>query len=131
MMNITKRMGKGMGNMAELSSHVLGERLKTARKNAGLTQKQVADYLGVSVPQISYWENGQREIDLSSLSKLADLYGYSLSWFLGSDISTEVPVSISYRTEALSEADLKIVAWANRFVRNLELLKRLVEGHHE
>jgi transcriptional regulator with XRE-family HTH domain len=116
--------------LAELTNRVVGGRLKDARRAAGLTQKQVADYMGVAGPQISYWEQGERQIDISSLSKMADLFGYSLSWFLGDDAQNST-ISVSYRTDALSEADLKTVAWATRFVKNLELLQHLLENRHE
>lgn len=115
---------------AEITSQVIGDRLRKARKAAGLTQKQVADYMGVAGPQISYWEQGERQIDISSLSKMADLFGYSLPWFLGDDAESGT-ISVSYRADSLSEADLKTVAWATRFVKNLDLLQRLLEGHHE
>ena len=32
--------------------------IQEKRKELGLTQEQVADYLGVSIPAVSKWENG-------------------------------------------------------------------------
>ena len=56
---------------------LIGVRLKEARTRAGFTQEQVAAALNIARGQISYYENGHREIDLTTLMKLADL-GYSV-----------------------------------------------------
>ncbi|MGI6037774.1 MAG: helix-turn-helix domain-containing protein [Limnochordia bacterium] len=113
--------------MANLKA--IGARLKAARKRAGLTQEQAAAVLDVARGQISYYENGRREIDITSLIKLADLYGYSVHHFLeGSPISEEedVELSIAFRADALSESDLDTIAWIKRFTRNLSELDSLV-----
>ena len=34
------------------------EQIKNYRKTAGLTQEQVANYLGVSTPAVNKWEKG-------------------------------------------------------------------------
>lgn len=52
-----------------------GERIKEARKRAGLTQKQLADKLGISYVGISQWENNQRNPKLETLQRIADALG--------------------------------------------------------
>lgn len=71
----------------------IGQKLQEARKKAGLTQEQVADYLGVNKVQLSYYENGAREISIETLQQLADLYGYTLNYFLDDEKSTDPAVS--------------------------------------
>jgi len=56
---------------------ILGSLLKDARKNSKLTQKDVADKLGVTFQNISSWELGKSKIDIDNLLKLCDLYGIS------------------------------------------------------
>ena len=34
----------------------IGEQIREYRKNAGLTQEQVANYLGVTAPAVNKWE---------------------------------------------------------------------------
>lgn len=53
--------------------------IAAARVNANLTQKQLADKLGVSNTSVVEWENGKREIPLRHLIKLAELSGLSIS----------------------------------------------------
>ena len=36
----------------------IGEKIRKYRKAAGLTQEQVAGYLGVSAPAVHKWEKG-------------------------------------------------------------------------
>ena len=53
------------------------------RKINKLTQKQVAEYLGISQPSISAPKNGQSEPTLTNLVKLADLFDVSVDYLLG------------------------------------------------
>ena len=57
--------------------------LKALRKAKGLTQVELARFLGISQNNYSYWENGKVKIDNDSLKKLADFYGVSIDYLLG------------------------------------------------
>lgn len=57
--------------------------LRAARKAKGLTQKEVAAYIGISQNNYSYWENGKVKIDNESLQKLADFFGVTTDYLLG------------------------------------------------
>lgn len=58
------------------------ERLREARKAAGLNQEAVALILGVKQNFISRIETGERRIDPVELDELAKLYGKPIGWFL-------------------------------------------------
>lgn len=60
-------------------------RLKDVRKSKGLTQQDVAKYVGISQNNYSYWENGKVKIDNDSIKKLADLFNVSVDYLLGRD----------------------------------------------
>lgn len=60
----------------------LVERLKRARKEAGLDQEKVAKLLGVSQSYISKVESGQRRIDLVQLKQFAKIYKKKLNFFI-------------------------------------------------
>lgn len=49
-----------------------GERIRAARKNAGLTQEDLGKKLGVSYVGISQWENNVRNPKFSTLARIAD-----------------------------------------------------------
>ncbi len=63
----------------------IGERLKNARSEHGLTQEQVAEELGVSRQSISNWENNRSYPDIVSVIKMSDLYSVSLDELLKED----------------------------------------------
>lgn len=50
----------------------IGERIKAARKKAGLTQKELGDKLGVSYQMIGQYENDSRKPKLETLEKIAN-----------------------------------------------------------
>lgn len=60
-------------------------RLKELRKSRGLTQTDVAKYIGISQNNYSYWENGKVKIDTGSMQKLADFFGVTVDYILGND----------------------------------------------
>ena len=60
-------------------------RLRECRKIKGLTQKCVADMLGVSSPAISQWEKGETSPSSENLAKLAKIYGVSTDYLMGLD----------------------------------------------
>ena len=82
----------------------LGETLQTLRKEAGLSQEQVARQLFVSRQTISKWENGQAEPGVESLKALAKLYGVSLDRLVGAE-PLSVPESHQPEMERAGPAD--------------------------
>lgn len=50
------------------------QKLKILRKSKNLKQKDVAEELNVSIKTISNYENGNRKLPITYVSKLAKLY---------------------------------------------------------
>ena len=63
-----------------------GKLLCDLRKAKGLTQKQVADKLGVVPKTVSKWETGHGFPDVSTVSALADILGVSEKTILSGDL---------------------------------------------
>ncbi|MBR5419466.1 helix-turn-helix transcriptional regulator [Candidatus Saccharibacteria bacterium] len=71
----------------------LPERLIKLRKNAGLSQEEVADKLEVTRQTVSKWETGQSSPDLDKVLPLCNLYGVTPDELLhdgGSDEADEL-----------------------------------------
>ena len=60
----------------------LVERLRKARKEKGLDQKDVAKILKVSQSYVSKIESGQRRIDIVQLKAFAKIYGKKIDYFI-------------------------------------------------
>ena len=63
----------------------IGEKLRDARNQKGLTQEEVADEIHVSRQTISNWENNRSYPDIISVILLSDLYQMSLDVLLKGD----------------------------------------------
>lgn len=62
---------------------ILAERLRQCRKEAGLTQWQVAVYCDITEKAYQNYELMTREPKLEILVKIADWYGVSLDYLTG------------------------------------------------
>lgn len=68
---------------------MLGDNIKTLRKNKGLTQEELAIKLRVVRQTVSKWEKGFSVPDADMLQKLADILEVDVKQLLGAEIETE------------------------------------------
>ena len=61
------------------------ENLQRLRKQAGLSQEEVAQKLFLSRQSISKWENGGAEPGIENLKALAKLYGVTVDELVGNE----------------------------------------------
>jgi len=61
----------------------IGERIKSLRKQNGMTQEKLAEYLCVSYQAVSKWECGLTNPDLSLIAPLTKLFNISADELLG------------------------------------------------
>lgn len=59
------------------------ERLKDLRKQAGLTQVDVAEKLGISQPAYASWERGVKKPTQDNLVKIAQILNASVDYLVG------------------------------------------------
>lgn len=64
-----------------------GEKLRSLRMKAGLTQLDIAEKLDVSAAAIGAWENGRAKPRLTKLGQLAELLGTSAADLMGEEAS--------------------------------------------
>ncbi len=58
-------------------------RLKDLREDFDLKQKEIAEYLHIKQNTYSQYENGQRQLPIDILIKLAKYYNVSTDYILG------------------------------------------------
>ncbi len=57
----------------------IGDRIKICRKNAGITQKELADMAGISLMSIRRYENNERQPRIDHIKKIASILKVSIS----------------------------------------------------
>lgn len=72
----------------------LGQKIKKARCDANLTQKDLAERLNVTFQTVSKWENDTTEPDLATLRALAKLLECSLEYLISDQEDSPAPTPI-------------------------------------
>ncbi len=67
------------------------QRLIALRKEKGLTQAQLAEAINICRQSISDWERGVTKPTQDNLLLLSELYGVSVDYLLGKDVSPSAP----------------------------------------
>ena len=93
--------------------------LKEVRKEKGMSQKEVADKIGVSRVTLSNIENGKRKLDAVTLYKLSKLYNIDPYELM--DVEEPEPVKFAYRdrdniTPEAEEKLKKIEKYINKII---------------
>ncbi len=112
--------------MAANLSHV-GLRIKHLREEAGLTQKQIADFLSVDQSLISKFEKGERSLSSDLLHQLSALFCCPVSSFLKEDAVLPA-YTIAFRTTAMDTEDLCALTAINRIALNQFQMDQLQGG---
>ena len=73
----------------------LGERLQQKRSSMKLSQKEVANAVGVNPSVILNYENGERTPSVEVLMSLASLYHCSVDYLLGIEKSSRASIDVS------------------------------------
>ena len=89
-----------------------GVRLKILRKQAGLTQQQLAAQLGITKSVVSFYELQARSPSPEVLAKLAQIFHVSADYLLGLDSRETIDVS------GLAEKDISALRILANSLRN-------------
>ena len=93
----------------------LGEKLRSAREEAGFTHEEVAERLNAHRQTVGRYERGERQPSYPTVAFMAGLYGKPIGWFFDdpdeSDESVFWSVQVALRSLGgqLSDEGLKAV----------------------
>lgn len=90
----------------------MGEKLKSLRIENKLTQKQVAERIGLAISAISSYESGTRYPSYESLVKLSRIFHVSTDYLLGSTSVRNIDVT------GLDDKEIEVVAQLVDMLRN-------------
>ena len=82
-----------------------GDKIRSARKDAGLTQRQLAGLIGASNTTISNWEKDLSRPDADMIQKLCVVLRLQPNYFYGTSGNTNAPAGDGRRS--VSDEDIK------------------------
>ncbi len=83
MFNFTNIVDKDIIKIEKINLKLLGNNIKTIRKDLNLTQEKLAKELNVSRSLVTHYEKGNRTIATADLKQICELSGYSADWCVG------------------------------------------------
>lgn len=87
-------------------------KLREARKAAGLTQKEVANAIGVTESAYCGYETGKRQPDVAKIKQIADVLGTTGNFLL--DTVTETDDIAEYLTDLRDRPETRALLEASR-----------------
>ena len=98
---------------------IIAKNIKLMRQASNYTQENVASFLGIGRSAYSNYESGDRELPLSCMEKLADLYGCDAYMLYEENESViEDMLATAFRVDNLSPADMEQIAAFKRVVKD-------------
>ena len=104
----------------------LGGNLKKLRKHSGLSQGQIAGFLGVDQGTVSKYESGERRITVESLMKLSDLFGVDYLQLVEDEGEDMPTLQFAFRANEIQQDDLQVIAEMNRIAMNIREMEELL-----
>ena len=114
---------EGMRTMTEQ----IGIRLKQLRKQYNYTQKDIADFLDISQSLVAKIENGERNLKMTQLHKLCNLYVVSPEYILYGE--GEPPKLLLFKKDN-KKISLETISKMNKIILNLQEMQTLAEKHN-
>lgn len=90
---------------------MLKDNIKKARLDAGLTQLEVAEKLGVAQAQYARWESGGRNPKDETVKKLAEIFDVSFDSLKGIDGGLEEIVDLLRQYKLLDKQKYELEKW--------------------
>lgn len=81
---------------------IISENISTLRRNAEMTQADLAEKLNYTDKAVSKWERGESVPDISVLKDIADLYGVTVDYLLKADHEKAEPIPTQTKKRRLS-----------------------------
>ena len=100
-----------------------GDRLKDLRKKHNFTQRDISNFLNISQSLIAKIESNERNLNLTKVLKLCDLYNVSAEYILYGEGEFDVNnILVKKDNKAI---DLKTLARMNKILNNLKEMDKL------
>lgn len=106
-------------------NQIIGSNIRQFREKFGLTQEELATYLGVTREEVSYYETGKRNIPTEVISKAAKLYGLDEYDLFEVDAEMKcAKLAFAFKADSLKPEDLNHMANFKNIVINYLHMKK-------
>lgn len=99
---------------------MLKDNIKKARLDAGLTQIEVAEKLGVAQAQYARWENGGRNPKDETVKKLAEIFGVTFDKLQGRNDGLDDIVDLLRKVKLTDEQKLEIYFLIKKYLGSVK-----------
>ena len=99
---------------------MLKDNIKKARLDAGLTQIEDAEKLGVAQAQYARWENGGRNPKDETVKKLAEIFGVTFDKLQGRNDGLDDIVDLLRKVELTDEQKLEIYFLIKKYLGSVK-----------
>lgn len=118
------------GISSNVDAHI-AHQMKKRRKQLGITQKSLAESLGVTFQQIQKYENGSNRVSASKLYQIAERLNTTVSYFF-QEISESPMLSVNeeaakYDGDHVPDKELKYLASHYKKIKNEKLRKKVLD----
>lgn len=93
------------------------ENLRIARERRGLTQKEMSEQIGVAKSTYSLYESGNREPNVQTIKKIADVLNVSADELLGLE-NDAIAIAAHFDGEEFTADELNEIRQFAEFVKN-------------
>ncbi|WP_454523618.1 helix-turn-helix domain-containing protein [Dyadobacter jiangsuensis] len=109
---------------------IVGGNIRQFRERLSMSQQELADFLGVTTPLISYYEGGSRSVPMLSIEKLASLFGVDAYDLFEENASLHTAnTAFAFRADDLLNTDLEQIAQFRKIVKNYISMKNLAQAN--
>ena len=117
----------------------LSEKLKSLRKEKGISQEKLAEYLGVSFQAVSKWENDNTYPDISLLPEIARFFGITVDDLLQVEKLDEKELYSDYERRAgelfrIGKTTEALVLWQEAYKKmpnNIQVKEMLMSSYYD
>jgi transcriptional regulator with XRE-family HTH domain len=105
----------------------IGNNLQLLRKKLGFTQEEIAEFLGITRVELSYYETGARSVPTTVITPMANLYGVDeFDLYAEKFEVSQVNLALAFRGDSVRTSDLVQLAAFKKIVRNYLQMKSLL-----
>lgn len=98
---------------------IIGNNIRSLRNKTQLTQQELADFLGISRVEMNYYENGNRSMPSSLISKAAQLFSIDeIDLYQDDPALLEINMAFAFRAGSLEVNDLDSIASFKKIAMN-------------